>query len=91
MFEIGPIGCIPLVAKTHEHTGQCFEETNQLASYFNNRLPAVLNNLTYTLQGSIFVLGHANWLGYDAVLHPSKYGKTLESYLSFVKLIIGIG
>ncbi|GLT63428.1 hypothetical protein SLA2020_359930 [Shorea laevis] len=74
MFEIGPIGCIPWVAKTHEHTGQCFEETNMLASYFNNRLPAVLNNLTSTLQGSIFVLGHANWLGYDAVLHPSKYG-----------------
>ncbi|WRX20008.1 hypothetical protein QQP08_012495 [Theobroma cacao] len=73
MFEIGPIGCTPAVAKTHQKTGPCLDEANQLVSYFNNMLPAMLGNLTFTLRGSTFVLARCNWLGNDAVMNPSKY------------------
>ncbi|XP_044506790.1 GDSL esterase/lipase 7-like [Mangifera indica] len=75
MFEIGPIGCIPSVTRKYEHNGQqCVEDKNQLVTHFNNRLPSMLTNLTSTLTGSTFVLGHAHWLSYDAAINPSSYG-----------------
>ncbi|KAM1770493.1 hypothetical protein EV1_044922 [Malus domestica] len=74
MFEIGPLGCIPSIAKTHKHSGNCVESTNELASIFNDKLRATLANLTTTFQGSFFVLGRANWIGYDAITSPVKYG-----------------
>lgn len=77
MFEIGPIGCIPSITRKgrNKHNGQCVEEVNQIVSLFNQRLPALFKNFTSTLQGSTFVLGQANFLGNDAIKHPSKYGK----------------
>ncbi|XP_042975646.1 GDSL esterase/lipase 7-like isoform X2 [Carya illinoinensis] len=75
MFEIGPIGCIPSITRKKKHNvGQCVEETNQIVSFFNQRLPTFLNNLTSSLHGSTFILGQANFLGYDAIINPSKYG-----------------
>ncbi|XP_024023301.1 GDSL esterase/lipase 7 [Morus notabilis] len=73
MFELGPLGCLPSITRKRNHGTKCVEEINQLASYFNERLPPMLNNLTSTLQGSTFVLGHANWLAYDAIQNPTKY------------------
>lgn len=75
MFEIGPLGCIPSIVKTHNHSGNCVEHTNELASIFNDELRATLANLTTTFQGSFFVLGRANRIGYDAITNPIKYGK----------------
>ena len=75
MFELGPIGCIPSIATRHVREGEkCDEEKNEIVSMFNEQLALMLNNLTSTLQGSHFILGHANWLGYDAIINPSKYG-----------------
>ncbi|XP_041002951.1 GDSL esterase/lipase 7-like [Juglans microcarpa x Juglans regia] len=74
MFEIDPIGCIPAFTRTQKHNGQCVNEINQIVSFFNQRLPALLSNLTSTLQGSTFVLGEASLLSYDAIRNPSKYG-----------------
>ncbi|KAL5582058.1 hypothetical protein UlMin_014500 [Ulmus minor] len=74
MFEIGPIGCMPTFARKINHNGKCVEEINEITSYFNQKLRPMLQNLTSTLRGSNFVLGHANWLGYDAIQNPSKYG-----------------
>ncbi|KAK2986151.1 hypothetical protein RJ640_019557 [Escallonia rubra] len=73
-FEIGPIGCIPSIARQNKHNGRCVEEINQLANVFNKQLATMLTNLTSTLEGSAFILGHANWLGYDAIIRPSSYG-----------------
>ncbi|XP_006365666.1 GDSL esterase/lipase 7-like [Solanum tuberosum] len=74
MFEIGPIGCIPSFTKKLRHNGRCNEEYNALAVIFNNQLSEMLKNLTSTLQGSAFILGHGHWLGYDAIINPSAYG-----------------
>ncbi|XP_062016979.1 GDSL esterase/lipase 7-like [Rosa rugosa] len=74
MFEIGPLGCTPSIAKTQNHSGNCAEGTNKLASIFNDKLRATLANLTFTFQGSLFVLGRANGIGYDAITSPLKYG-----------------
>ncbi|KAJ6707557.1 GDSL-LIKE LIPASE/ACYLHYDROLASE-RELATED [Salix viminalis] len=74
MYEIGPIGCIPSMTRKNKHDGKCVEESNQLVAYFNENLLGMLQNLTSTLPNSIFVRGHAHWLGYDAIMNPSKYG-----------------
>ncbi|KAK3012396.1 hypothetical protein RJ639_010561, partial [Escallonia herrerae] len=59
-FEIGPIGCIPSIARQNMHNGICVEEINQLANVFNKQLATMLANLTSTLEDSAFILGHAN-------------------------------
>ncbi|XP_050226884.1 GDSL esterase/lipase 7-like [Mercurialis annua] len=77
MFEIGPIGCIPSISRSRHgaiRNEKCEEGANQMVSYFNDKLAAMLQNLTSTLPDSTFVYGHANWLGYDAVINPSRYG-----------------
>lgn len=74
MLEIGPIGCIPSVTRKIQHNGKCAEELNELVSYFNDNLLGMLQNLTSTLPNSVFAPGHAYWLGYDAIMNPSKYG-----------------
>nr|TKS08215.1 hypothetical protein D5086_0000104600 [Populus alba] len=80
MYEIGPIGCTPSMTRKKKHSGKCVEESNQLVAYFNDDLLGMLQNLTSTLPNSIFVRGHAHWLGYDAIINPSKYGRVLFSY-----------
>lgn len=81
VFELGPIGCLPWITRNNKHTGQCVEDTNQIVSYFNNMLPAMLQNLTTSLKGSNFINGHGHGVGYDAIINPSKYGK-LEAIAS---------
>ncbi|OMO52613.1 Lipase, GDSL, partial [Corchorus capsularis] len=78
-LEIPPLGCIPHFTKKYELTGKCHEETNQIVSYFNNKLPATLKELTSTLPGSVFILARIYSLGYNAVNNPSKYGAMLQS------------
>lgn len=75
VFEIGPIGCIPAISRTHEHTGECMEEANQMALYFNEKLSAMLKNLTSSLPGSTFVLGQSYSIASDIYKNPSIYGK----------------
>ncbi|KAL1812615.1 hypothetical protein ACET3Z_022680 [Daucus carota] len=79
VFELGPIGCIPSVTRQYKHSGKCVEEINQLVNIFNTQLRTTLATLTSTLKGSAFVLGHANGLGYDAVINSNAYGLTDSS------------
>ncbi|KAL3723423.1 hypothetical protein ACJRO7_035588 [Eucalyptus globulus] len=76
VFQIGPIGCIPTIAKKSKHDGVCDEGPNLLVSYFNQMLQLMLENMTSSLTRSMFVLGRANPLGYDAIINPSIYGLT---------------
>ncbi|KAL8161853.1 hypothetical protein V2J09_013342 [Rumex salicifolius] len=73
-FELGPIGCMPSQAKTTKHNGLCNEKTNHIISLFNKGLQPLFSNFSSTLPGSHFVLGQTYGLGYDAIIHPSKYG-----------------
>ncbi|KAF8012757.1 hypothetical protein BT93_I0800 [Corymbia citriodora subsp. variegata] len=76
VFEIGPVGCIPTIAKQSNHGGACDGGSNLLVSYFNQMLQPMLQNMTSSLAGSMFVLSRVNGLGYDAIINPSKYGLT---------------
>lgn len=73
-FELGPIGCVPSFAKKSNHGGVCDGGLNLLVSYFNQMLQPMLQNMTSSLAGSMFVLGRVNGIGYDAIINPSRYG-----------------
>ncbi|KAI6700427.1 hypothetical protein NL676_014751 [Syzygium grande] len=75
-FELGPIGCVPSFAKKSNHGGVCNGGLNLLVSYFNQMLQPMLQNMTSSLAGSMFVLGRVNGIGYDAIINPSRYGLT---------------
>lgn len=74
VFELGPLGCLPSTIRKSRNGGKCAEETNALIPYFNNGVGAMLKNLTSTLSGSTFIFSQVNWLAYDAIVNPSKYG-----------------
>lgn len=74
VFELGPIGCIPSIVRGSKPKVICDEDKNQMVSLFNTRLAIMLKNLTSTLQDSHFIIGNAHWLGYDAIINPTKYG-----------------
>merc|ERR1711879_496767 len=80
VFELGPIGCMPGLARKNEvQVEKCMEKANQLVSFFNKNLGAMLQSLRTTLPASKFVNGYAYWLSYDAISNPSKYGLTDSS------------
>ncbi|XP_010265515.1 PREDICTED: GDSL esterase/lipase 7-like [Nelumbo nucifera] len=74
VFEIAPIGCMPIFTRIVPHEGPCVEELNQVVSVFNDGLPAMLKQLTTSLQGSTFAVGYGSKLGHDMITNPSKYG-----------------
>ncbi|KAK6928038.1 GDSL lipase/esterase, partial [Dillenia turbinata] len=76
IFEIGPLGCLPMVIKMFGTGDGCVEDINQMVTYFNGELKIMLSNLTSTLQGSSFVLNPAYSFTYDAIKNPTKYGFT---------------
>lgn len=82
VFDIGPIGCIPTIVRTKHNEGKCVEEINHLAIIFNNHLKKLLINLTTSLKGSKFIIGHTFKIAYDAIVNPSSYGKFVL-YLSY--------
>ncbi|KAL9243750.1 hypothetical protein vseg_017601 [Gypsophila vaccaria] len=74
VFELGPIGCIPSIVRREKPNGKCDENKNKIVSIFNEKLGLMMNSLSSTLQDSHFVIGHAHWLGYDAIINPANYG-----------------
>ncbi|KAL2896017.1 hypothetical protein RDABS01_037801 [Bienertia sinuspersici] len=74
VLELGPLGCLESMVRRFKPKGRCDENVNQVVLYFNSQLSLMLKNLTQTLENSHFILGHAYWLGYDAIINPQKYG-----------------
>ncbi|XP_057522059.1 GDSL esterase/lipase 7-like [Amaranthus tricolor] len=74
VFELGPLGCLSSMVRRFKPEGRCDENINQIVKNFNTRLALMLKSLTSSLQHSHFILGRAHWLGYDAIINPTKYG-----------------
>ncbi|KAF8389887.1 hypothetical protein HHK36_024405 [Tetracentron sinense] len=77
VFGISPLGCIPAILKP---TTKCAEIVNNLVLLYNYGLHDALEQLTSTLQGSIFVFGDLYWLSYDMLNNPFKYGFSDTKY-----------
>ncbi|XP_056692407.1 GDSL esterase/lipase 7-like [Spinacia oleracea] len=74
VFELGPLGCLKSILRHSKPNGRCDENVNQIVLNFNSQLSLMLKNLTSTLENSHFILGHAYWLGYDAIINPGSHG-----------------
>ncbi|KMT12187.1 hypothetical protein BVRB_5g101340 [Beta vulgaris subsp. vulgaris] len=81
-MEIGPLGCIPTVArhprrllKLGGHKNEkCDEDASNSASAFNKQLPFMIQKLTSILPDSLFTIGSVYQISHDAIMHPAKYG-----------------
>ncbi|XP_052205202.1 GDSL esterase/lipase 7-like [Diospyros lotus] len=76
VFGIGPVGCIPSIAKAQEHNGKCVEEVNRMVTLYNDKLGPMLKNLTASLPGSNFILGNIYMFSYSSIQIPTTIGLT---------------
>ncbi|KAF8389888.1 hypothetical protein HHK36_024406 [Tetracentron sinense] len=74
VFAIGPLGCIPAIVNSLKPTTRCAENVNKLVLLYNYGLHGLLEQLTFTLHGSIFVFGDVYRLSYDMNQNPFRYG-----------------
>ncbi|KAJ4830219.1 hypothetical protein Tsubulata_035754 [Turnera subulata] len=70
-MEIGPLGCFPAFRKAD---GTCDENINELVSYFNQKLHVMLQDLTSSLHGSIFVHTYVYRSGQNTIKDPAPRG-----------------
>ena len=75
VFEIGPIGCYPLIVGRDKPEGLCANELNDMISLFNGKLYYKLVELSSALEGTNFFLAKTFRLIYEMVEHPYNYGK----------------
>jgi phospholipase/lecithinase/hemolysin len=75
LFELGPIGCYPLVGKRGEQNGKCLQELNTILAAFNAKLYYKLTDIASSFEGTTFIVAQTFKLIYDMVENPSKYGK----------------
>ncbi|KAL1291666.1 hypothetical protein HN51_060202 [Arachis hypogaea] len=72
--DLCPLGCIPMYLNTRPHKGACVDEINALVQHFNKRLPSMLQRLSSTLTGAVFVKGNIYATATEIILNPTKYG-----------------
>lgn len=75
LFELGPIGCFPLVRKKDEQNTRCLQELNTMLTVFNAKLYYKLTDIASSLVGTTFIIAQTFKLIYDMVENPIKYGK----------------
>ncbi|KAI4318131.1 hypothetical protein L6164_025937 [Bauhinia variegata] len=74
VFEIGPIGCYPIIVGSDKPPGWCLDELNDIICTFNGKLYHKLTELASTLEGSTFILAKIYKQIYDIVEYPDKHG-----------------
>lgn len=79
MFEIGPLGCIPLVVSEVKPDDKCVEVVNSMVTMFNGKLYFKLIDLTNSIKGLTFYLAQTYRLLYDMVENPARFGKAFFS------------
>ncbi|XP_010257904.1 PREDICTED: GDSL esterase/lipase 7-like [Nelumbo nucifera] len=75
--EVGPLGCIPAVIKTVKpigSSGSCTEDINEWANIFNQKVGALVKELSANLPGSMFVNMRVNSLALNIHDKPAVYG-----------------
>ncbi|ONK80260.1 uncharacterized protein A4U43_C01F15680 [Asparagus officinalis] len=69
-----PLGCIPEQIGNSGNTSSCVESTNHLASVFNSKLKAMLDQLNIDLDGSYFLYWDTYSSTLDVITNYSSYG-----------------
>ncbi|KAI3968080.1 hypothetical protein MKX01_015600 [Papaver californicum] len=76
VYGLGALGCLPIVIASANPppTSICVEDVNNLINIYNNGLPAMLQRLASSLQGSTFVRADLFAFGYAQFQDPVKFG-----------------
>ncbi|MCL7040943.1 hypothetical protein MKW94_003458 [Papaver nudicaule] len=74
IYGLGALGCLPIVIAGANPTTLCVDDVNNLINLYNNGLPAMLQRLTSSLQGSTFVRADLFSLGLAQFQDPVKFG-----------------
>lgn len=86
MNNIAPLGCLP--GMRNKATGRCNEEVNEPLIPYNNRLAALLKNLTSDYDAEFF-LADSHSLFNQMIWYPGQYG-TKWFYFSMDKFCVPI-
>ncbi|KAL3578602.1 hypothetical protein D5086_020106 [Populus alba] len=73
---LGPVGCIPAIAKSTPHEGDCAESFNQALLSYNKELFMKLSKLQSQLYGSFFVHTDTFKFLHELKENKEKYGIT---------------
>ena len=80
---VGPLGCIPnQLASGAAPAGKCVSFVNDIVGLFNTRLRSLVDQLTRSHPGSIFVYGNTYEVFTDILNNPDSFGMN-----PFMKLI----
>ncbi|XP_062158864.1 GDSL esterase/lipase At5g08460-like [Alnus glutinosa] len=72
---VGPLGCIPnQLASGRAPEGECVSFVNDIVEIFNTRLRSLVDQLTRSHPGSIFVYGNTYGVFTDILNNPDSFG-----------------
>ncbi|KAK8976821.1 hypothetical protein V6N11_047589 [Hibiscus sabdariffa] len=74
MSNVPKVGCIPLDLDLHLCAEDCVSSINNLAKLYNSKLKSLLEDLTRSLSGSIFVYVDTYAITEDIIDHHRSYG-----------------
>lgn len=81
-FGLGPMGCIPL-QRVMTSSGDCKENTNQLAINFNKAANKLMEDLSNTLPNATFKFGDAYDVVQDVINNPEEHGAPTNPTICF--------
>ncbi|CAK7326426.1 unnamed protein product [Dovyalis caffra] len=73
---LGPLGCIPAIARSTPHEGDCVESINQAVLSYNKELSMKLQKLQSQLHGSFFIHSDTFKFLQELKENKEKYGIT---------------
>jgi phospholipase/lecithinase/hemolysin len=70
----GPLGCVPAQLATRSINGECVNEIQQAAQYFNQLLFQMLKDLNTQLGSDVFIVADAYQMNMNFITNPQNFG-----------------
>ena len=72
----GPLGCIPAQLATRSINGDCVNEIQQAAQFFNQLLLQMTKDLNAQLGCDVFIVANAYQMNMNLITNPQSFGMT---------------
>lgn len=71
---VGPLGCIPAQLATRSINGECVNEIQQAAQFFNQLLLQMTKDLNSQLGCDVFIVANAYQMNMNLITNPQNFG-----------------
>lgn len=71
---VGPLGCIPAQLATRSINGECVNEIQQAAQFFNQLLLQMTKDLNTQLGCDVFIVANAYQMNMNLITNPQNFG-----------------